>query len=69
MNAHSRLDLTNDGYRPGAPSAEAEAIDAQVAEDSPCRECDGPCYYKAFSKPGSYRAFAICLNCGHEEEF
>ena len=69
MNAHNRLDLTLDGYRHGAPSAEAEAIDAQVAEESPCRECDGPCYFEPFSKPGSYHAFAVCLVCGHEEEF
>ena len=70
MNAHNRLDLLRaDGYRYGAPSSEAFSIDAEVAFNTPCHQCGGRCYYVPYSKPGSYRAFAICLDCGHEEEF
>ena len=69
MNAHARIDLTLDGYRPGAPSAEAEAIDSDVVGGMRCRKCGGQCYYESFSRQGSYRAFAICLDCGYEEEF
>jgi len=69
MNPHNRLDLTIDGYHPTAPSTDAADIDREWAEKTPCRKCGGPCRYEPWSQPGSYRAFAICLDCGHEEEF
>ena len=69
MTTPNRPRLTLDGYRPGAPNAEADAIDEAVAESMTCRKCGGSCYYEPFSRPGSYRPFAVCLDCGHVEEF
>jgi len=69
MTTHPHLDLTSDGYRPVAPDTEAADIDAQCVKRMHCRKCGGACYYQPYSRPGSYRAFAICLDCGHEEEF
>jgi len=66
---HTHLYLTGDGYRPVAPDTEAADIDAQCVERMTCRKCGGACYYQPWSKPGSYRAFSVCLDCGHEEEF
>ena len=69
MNAHNRLDLIENGYCNRAPTVEAGIYGGDVIRKTPCRKCDGQCYYEPWSKPGSYRAFAICLDCGHEEEF
>jgi len=68
MNAHNRLNIL-DGYRHGAPNAEAGAIDRRIAENMNCRKCGGPCRYDAYHRPRSYIALAVCKVCGCEEEF
>jgi len=56
------------GYQFGAPSFEAEQIDAHQAEHMTC-ECGGECYYCGFHRVGSYIALAVCRECGREREF
>ena len=69
MNVHNRLDLTLDGYRHGAPSAEAEAMDGAEARRMTCQACGAPCRFDAYHRPGSYIALAICVDCGYVEAF
>ena len=61
------------GYRFGAPSQEAEEIDAQIAERYPCSVCGGPMHYEAYHKHNGryteYVALAVCNRCGHQVEF
>jgi hypothetical protein len=57
------------GYKNVAPSREAEEIDSSVVANCKCRRCGAPCYYDPWTNGGSYRAFAVCTVCGHEEEF
>ena len=56
-------------YEYGAPSWEVEEIDAEVASRMKCELCGGDCYYEPYHRAGSYLAFAVCLSCGHENEF
>ena len=45
-------------------------IDKEVAEDGPCPECKGKCRYVSMENGrGSYRAFAVCNECGEAHEF
>ena len=57
------------GYSPGAPSQQAEDIDAAVAERTPCRRCGGTMYSQGFHKPGAYIVYAVCRLCGYSVEF
>ena len=66
------ISRNGNGYRSGAPSAEAEAIDAEIAEGMRCRRCGGRCTYAGCHQPhASYIALAVCTNpaCGFENEF
>ena len=58
-------------YKHGPPSADAEAIDAPIAEAMTCRVCGSSCHYDAYHNPktGSYIALAICDGCGKEYAF
>ena len=57
-----------DGYRP-APAA-YEALDGPGLADAACDRCghDG-LTYRGFTRPGSYRAFAVCPDFDHADEF
>lgn len=57
-------------YSRGAPSFEAEQADSTTCSGSQCPICswNGLMYYP-YTKPGSYRAFAVCPECGYTEEF
>ena len=61
------------GYCFGAPTAEAEEIDAQIASGISCPKCGGTMYYEGWtsSQNGylSYIALAVCSGCGYELEF
>ena len=61
------------GYRPGAPSYEAEEIDAQVAGRWPCPRCGGPMRYEGFHRTYNgyteYVAMAVCNRCGRRISF
>ena len=58
------------GYKTGAPSKEAAQIDREVCAESICPTCGHQgLTYHPWHKPGSYRAFATCPNCGHFDEF
>ena len=57
------------GYTPGAPTQQAEEIDAAVAERTPCRRCGGTMYSQGYHKEGSYIVFAHCRLCGYAVEF
>ncbi len=47
-----------------------DPIDAEVVNEVPCPECGGQCYGRGYrSSTGGYRAFAVCSECGNEEEF
>ena len=62
-----------DGYRFGAPSWEAEEIDAQVAQGLKCPKCGGSMHYEGYHKRSSgfteYVALAVCNNCHHQLAF
>ena len=61
------------GYHVGAPSQEAEAIDAQVAERQRCPKCEGSMHYLGFHRNGpghrEYVALAVCNRCSHTVSF
>ena len=61
------------GYHVGAPSQEAEAIDAQVAERQRCPKCGGSMRYEGYHKRSrgyrEYIALAVCNHCGHVASF
>jgi len=61
--------LCREGYYFGAPSPEIGQQDAAESEQSPCRKCGGQVTYLGFHMPGSYRAFVLCSECGHLDEF
>jgi len=61
--------LRREGYKRGAPSFNAAEIDGEVANRATCPKCGGACYYNAWHKPGSYRAFIVCRQCGYRQEF
>lgn len=66
---YSIVSMTEQGYRFGAPSPGAEAIDAEIAESVTCRRCGGQCRYEAWHKAGSYVALVVCNSCGNTDEF
>ena len=61
------------GYRPGAPTPEAEAIDVEVAQAHPCPKCGGPMHYEGYHRQyrgyTEYIALAVCNHCGHVISF
>ena len=61
--------LRQEGYRFGAPSPEIGQQDAAESEQLPCRKCGSQVTYLGFHRPGSYRAFTLCNECGHLDEF
>ena len=72
LDAH----LKAQGFRPGAPSSEVAAQDEGVCERSACARCGASeleylPYVQGKSKRFAtrYRAFAMCLSCGHVREF
>jgi predicted RNA-binding Zn-ribbon protein involved in translation (DUF1610 family) len=69
----SLTQLVAQGYRPGAPTPEAEAIDVEVAQAHPCPECGGQMRYEGYHRQHNgyteYVALAICNDCGHEISF
>ena len=68
--AQMEIILLKEGYRPGAPSAEATKIDRMIASRSICNSCHiQGMEYAPYSKEGSYRAFAICPRCKYFIEF
>ena len=70
---HTFARMAAEGYRFGAPSKEAEDIDAAIAERYPCPKCGGSTRYEAYHKRNggycSYVALAVCNDCGHQIEF
>ena len=70
---HSLSQMVAQGYRFGAPSAEAEEIDSQVASGFKCPHCAGHMHYQGWHRSSSgyasYIALAICSRCGYELEF
>ena len=61
------------GYHLGAPSQEAEDIDAQVAERQRCPKCEESTHYEGYHQYGGgcceYVALAVCNGCGHPLAF
>lgn len=58
------------------PWINGEAIDREIAQESPCAECGSPMSFRSergVDRFGEryYRAFAVCTNaaCGEEIEF
>jgi len=69
---HSFTQMIAQGYRFGAPSAEAEEIDAQIASGIECPKCGRSMHYEGYCRSNgklSYIALAVCNGCGHEIEF
>ena len=70
---HSIAHMVGQGYQFGAPSQEAEEIDAQVAEGLKCRKCGGPMRYEGYHRQSrgytEYVALAVCNRCGYELAF
>ena len=66
-------DYDLDGYAPGFPAwgnPEVRAIDAECAADGECERCESVGgYYRAYHTTTTYRAFFVCRQCGHTEEF
>ena len=61
------------GYQYGAPTAKAEAIDADIAQSQPCPKCGGQMRYEGYHRHHrtytEYVALAVCNRCGHEISF
>jgi hypothetical protein len=70
---HTLEYLVGAGYKPGAPTPEAEDIDARMAESQPCRKCGGPMHYEGYHRRHNghteYVALAVCNRCGYEISF
>jgi len=70
---HTIAQVVAQGYHLGAPSQEAEDIDAQVAEGLKCRKCGSPMRYEGYHRRTNgyceYVALAVCTHCGHEVAF
>ena len=66
---HSITQMVAQGYHFGAPSQEAEDIDAQIAARMKCRKCGGGMRYAGYHRQGEYLALAVCDDCGHEIAF
>lgn len=65
--------FTRDGYHPGPPpdlSADAAQVDAEVCSTAACDQCghDG-LNCRTFHRGKSYRAIAVCPQCGAAAEF
>ena len=59
-----------EGYKPKAPSDEAEELDRDICQFAHCEKCGHlGLEYRPFSKPGSFRTFVVCPACGHISEF
>lgn len=57
-----------DGYQP-APAAYG-ALDGPGLAHATCERCGHEgLTYRGFTRPGSYRAFAVCPACGGAQEF
>ena len=59
-------------YTPGPPrrSGSGVSIDMEIANEATCSYCGHQgCGYRGYHRPGIYRAFAVCPECGHAEEF
>lgn len=59
------IELLDSGYAQRAPTG-AE-IDRESIDGLTCPDCDGKLSFRPFYKPGSYRAFAVCIKCGAYE--
>ena len=57
--------MIEQGYRIGAPSLEAEDIDAGVVERMRCRKCGGSMRYEGYHRHNEYVALAVCNQCKH----
>ena len=61
------------GYHFGAPTQEAEEIDARVVEGLKCRKCGGSMHYEGYHRQSrgytEYVALAVCNRCGYELAF
>ena len=70
---HAMTDMLARGYAFGAPSREAEEIDAQIAERQRCPGCGSPMHYEGYHRSGygyrEYIALAVCSRCGREISF
>ena len=71
-----KTELIENGYKLCAPNGEAGLIDRKISTESKCPDCGAFSLiyqpYTKFNESGqmtSYRAFAICENCGYEIEF
>jgi hypothetical protein len=68
-------EMRAEGYRPGMPNwglIDGGSIDAEVCAGSDCSECGHKgMQYRPFvnREEKSHRAFAVCPECGYEEEF
>ena len=61
-----------EGYRPGSPPGHLGGpdIDRDVCREARCCQCGHEGLdYRPFTRPGSYRAFAVCPNCQTAQEF
>ncbi len=57
-----------EGYTDGAPRGAAD-VDQPIVELCDCPTCGKGMRYFPMIKPGSYRAFAVCLACNLASEF
>ena len=68
-------ELYESGYRQGSPRGglvDAASIDSEVCAETECENCGHKgMEYKPFMReePRSYRAFAVCPECGSSFEF
>ena len=61
---HSFVGMIAQGYQFGAPTMEAEEIDAEIAQGIRCSKCNGPMRYEGYHREGEYIALAVCTRCG-----
>lgn len=55
------------GYAPNGLTA---GVDAEVAAEADCEVCGHHgLSFRGYGRPGAWRGFAICGQCGHCEEF
>ena len=70
---YSFTQMIAQGYRFGAPTAEAEKIDSEIASGIECPRCGRSMRYEGYCRRGdgqfSYIALAVCDGCGHKIEF
>jgi hypothetical protein len=66
-------ELRQQGFEPGTPQCLrrlARDIDARVCENAECDLCGRQgLVYRPFHRGDSYRALAVCPDCGHAVEF